>query len=159
VLTGTNNRRHFLELCESELDRARRYNHTLALIMLDVDHFKHTNDTHGHAVGDEAIRAMTKLCRDSLRNSDILGRIGGEEFAILLPETDNTGAWQIAQRIRSETEKFSFTIDEGHVCKFTASFGLTTLINADETPDDLLKRADIALYDAKTQGRNRVCEN
>lgn len=158
VLTGVNNRRHFLELCEREMDRATRYKNNLSLIMLDVDHFKHINDTHGHATGDQAIRAMTKLCRDSLRNSDVLGRIGGEEFAILLPETDITGAWQIAQRIRQNTEDFVFITDQGKNESFTASFGLTSLLEKDVNPDDLLKRADIALYDAKSQGRNRVCE-
>ncbi|WP_268233801.1 sensor domain-containing diguanylate cyclase [Terasakiella brassicae] len=158
VLTGANNRRHFLELCEKEMDRAKRYGHNLSLIMLDVDHFKHINDTYGHATGDEAIRSMTKLCRDSLRNSDVLGRIGGEEFAILLPETDLIGAWQIAQRIRQNTEDFAFDTGQGKIDGFTASFGLTGLLEKDQNPDDLLKRADIALYDAKTQGRNRVCE-
>lgn len=158
VLTGTNNRRHFLELCEREMKRAQRYKNKLSLIMLDMDHFKHINDTFGHAVGDDAIRAMTRLCRDSLRNTDVLGRIGGEEFAILLPETDVIGAWQIAQRIRKNTEEFSFDTGDGTMERFTASFGLTGLLAEDKHPDDLLKRADIALYDAKTQGRNRVCE-
>lgn len=158
VLTGTNNRRHFLELCEQEMKRAKRYKNKLSLIMLDMDHFKHINDTFGHAVGDDAIRAMTQLCRDSLRNTDVLGRIGGEEFAILLPETDVVGAWQIAQRIRKNTEEFRFEASEDKIEQFTASFGLTGLLAEDQDPDDLLKRADIALYDAKTQGRNRVCE-
>jgi len=159
VLTGVNNRRHFIVLCQRELKRAKRYDQPLSLIMLDIDHFKNINDTHGHAVGDEAIRVMTKLCHDSLRDTDVIGRIGGEEFAIILPQTDITGAWQIAQRIRQATEQHGFNIDEENECKFTASFGVTELKDEDETPDDLLKRADIALYAAKTQGRNRVCEN
>lgn len=158
VLTGANNRRHFLELCEQEMKRAKRYKNKLSLIMLDMDHFKHINDTFGHAVGDNAIRAMTQLCRDSLRNTDVLGRIGGEEFAILLPETDVIGAWQIAQRIRKNTEEFRFEAGKDKFERFTASFGLTGLLATDDNPGDLLKRADIALYDAKTQGRNRVCE-
>ncbi len=158
VLTGTNNRRFFLELCEKEIKRAKRYEKDLSLIMLDMDYFKRINDTYGHAVGDEAIRTMTGLCRQNLRESDVLGRIGGEEFAILLPETDRKGAWHIAQRIRKNTEEHGFDIGESNPCRFTASFGLTCLEKGDETPDDILKRADIALYEAKTQGRNRVCE-
>ncbi|WP_167730621.1 PAS domain-containing protein [Terasakiella sp. SH-1] len=159
VLTGINNRRHFLELCEREIERAQRYDTKLSLIMLDVDHFKHINDTYGHAVGDEAIRSMTGLCRQNLRNSDVIGRIGGEEFAILLPETDQKGAKLLAERIRKNTAKYAFDIGEKKPVSFTASFGVTSLVKSDETPDDLLKRADIALYDAKTSGRNRVCEN
>ncbi|MDV7339826.1 sensor domain-containing diguanylate cyclase [Terasakiella sp. A23] len=159
VLTGVNNRRHFIDLCEREIKRAKRYENPLSLIMLDIDHFKNINDTHGHAVGDEAIRVMTKLCIDSLRDTDVIGRIGGEEFAIILPMTDITGAWQIAQRIRQAAENHSFKIDDETLCEFTSSFGVTELKDGDTNPDDLLKRADIALYAAKSQGRNRVCES
>ncbi|SCA56402.1 putative Diguanylate cyclase [Candidatus Terasakiella magnetica] len=159
VLTGINNRRFFLELCEKEIERAQRYSKKLSLIMLDVDHFKRINDTYGHAVGDEAIRAMTGLCRKCLRNTDIMGRIGGEEFAILLPETDKKGAIHIAERIRQSTQDYAFDIGEENPVSFTASFGLTSLEDGDKTPDDMLKRADIALYDAKTLGRNRVSES
>ncbi|NVK18648.1 MAG: PAS domain-containing protein [Methylocystaceae bacterium] len=160
VLTGVNNRRHFIELFERDLKQAKRYKTSLALIMLDIDHFKNINDSFGHSVGDDAIKTMTRLCQESLRDTDVIGRIGGEEFAILLPQTDITGAWQIAQRIRQATENSCFDTTTGqNICNFTASFGVTELKPDDTSPDDLLKRADIALYDAKSQGRNRVCEN
>ncbi len=158
ALTGINNRRYFLELFENEIQRARRYGNQLSLLMLDIDHFKQINDTYGHSVGDTAIREMTRICLDCMRNTDVIGRLGGEEFALLLPETDVTGAWQIAQRIRAQTESNRFSTGGEDLGKYTASLGLTTLNEADETPDDMLKRADIALYVAKETGRNRVCE-
>ncbi|WP_417782916.1 PAS domain-containing protein [Terasakiella pusilla] len=159
VLTGVNNRRFFIELFNRELKRVKRYQSKLSLIMLDIDHFKSINDNHGHSVGDLAIKAMTQLCKDGLRDTDFIGRLGGEEFAILLPETDLAAAQLIAERIRQATESHHFVIDNGGRCNFTASFGVTEYNSeTDDTPDDLLKRADIALYDAKTQGRNRVCE-
>lgn len=159
VLSGVSNRRFFIELFNRELKRVKRYQSKLSLIMLDIDHFKSINDNYGHSVGDVAIKAMTQLCKDSLRDTDFIGRLGGEEFAILLPETDLEGAYLIAQRIRHATESHHFMIDDERRCHFTASFGVTEYNGAtDNTPDDLLKRADIALYDAKTQGRNRVCE-
>jgi len=159
VLTGVNNRRHFIELFERDFKRAKRYETSLSLIMLDIDHFKSINDSYGHSVGDDAIKAMTHLCEESLRDTDVIGRIGGEEFAILLPQTDITGAWQIAQRIRLATEQHRFENNTEKTFSFTASFGVTELKTDDSSPDDLLKRADIALYEAKSQGRNRVCEN
>jgi diguanylate cyclase (GGDEF)-like protein/PAS domain S-box-containing protein len=159
VLTGINNRRYFLEMCEREIHRAQRYDHDLSLIMLDIDHFKQINDTYGHSIGDEAIRDMTRICQDNMRTTDIIGRLGGEEFALLLPETDTIGAWQIAQRIRTHAESHTFNTGGTEVGRFTVSLGITGIDKDDETPDDLLKRADIALYDAKKSGRNRVCES
>lgn len=157
ALTGVHNRGSFINEFKRELKRASRYDAPMALIMLDVDHFKHINDTHGHAVGDEAIIAMTALCRNNLRETDILGRIGGEEFAIILPEADLEGARQIAERIRKSAENYAFDAGDNTPCRFTASFGLTARQSTDQEPDDLLKRADLALYDAKSQGRNLVC--
>lgn len=157
VLTGIYNRRYFFEVCELEIQRAHRYKHDLSMIMLDVDWFKNINDSFGHAVGDETIKTMTRLCQDALRTTDILGRIGGEEFAILLPETQLKAAEVIAQRIRQSAENFTFDTGTLEVGKFTASFGVTMLVAQDQFADDLLKRADIALYEAKKGGRNRVC--
>jgi diguanylate cyclase (GGDEF)-like protein/PAS domain S-box-containing protein len=157
VLTGVHNRRRFLELCEIEIQRAKRYNNALSMVMLDVDWFKTINDTYGHAVGDEAIKSMTRLCQKMLRTTDVLGRIGGEEFAILLTETQLDGAQVIAERIRKSAEEYTFDTGTGVEGRFTASFGLTSLVATDQNPDDLLKRADIALYQAKAGGRNRVC--
>jgi len=158
VLTGVHNRRNFLELCETEVLRAQRYKNNLSLIMLDLDFFKNINDTYGHAIGDEAIKSMSFLCLQTLRTTDILGRIGGEEFAILLPETDLESALNIAERIRQTAEEFTFDTETDDIGKFTASFGVTTINSEDRTPDDMLKRADIALYEAKESGRNRVCK-
>ena len=157
ALTGVHNRGSFILEFKRELKRAQRYESGLSLIMLDMDHFKHINDTYGHAVGDEAIMTMTTLCKANLRETDIIARIGGEEFAIILPETPLDSAKQIAERIRKSTEGYAFNVEGAAPCRFTASFGLTTMRARDCEPDDLLKRADIALYDAKTQGRNCVC--
>lgn len=159
VLTGVNNRRYFLEIFERELMRAQRYRHDLSLIMLDVDHFKSINDEYGHAVGDDALKAMTRICQETMRTTDFLGRLGGEEFAIILPETDNNGAWQIAQRIRQNTEDFVLNISDRETINMTASFGVTAMQMNDESAEEMLKRADVALYEAKAKGRNRVCEN
>jgi len=158
VLTGIHNRRHFLEMCDVEIQRAQRYDHDLSMIMLDIDWFKDINDTYGHAVGDEAIKLMTVLCQQMLRTTDVLGRIGGEEFAILLPETELEAALLIAERIRKNAEEFTFDTGTSDIGRFTASFGITALHAGDEVPDDLLKRCDIALYEAKASGRNRVCQ-
>lgn len=157
VLTGIYNRRHLLEVCDVEIQRAKRYDHELSMIMLDLDWFKVINDTYGHAIGDEAIKSMTSLCQQMLRTTDVLGRIGGEEFAILLPETNLPAALVIAERIRKNAEVFTFDTGTSDIGRFTASFGVTTLDVADENPDDLLKRCDVALYEAKESGRNKVC--
>jgi len=140
-----------------EIQRAKRYDHELSMIMLDLDWFKVINDTYGHAIGDEAIKSMTSLCQQMLRTTDVLGRIGGEEFAILLPETNLPAALVIAERIRKNAEVFTFDTGTSDIGRFTASFGVTTLDVADENPDDLLKRCDVALYEAKESGRNKVC--
>lgn len=157
VLTGVFNRRHFIDLCEREIIRAERYNTDLSLVMLDIDHFKTINDTFGHAIGDDAIRATTEICRQNLRLTDSIARIGGEEFAILLPQTNLEGAALIAERIRVDIENFVLPTGEEDVShQFTSSFGITALHHDDAQFDDLLKRADIALYESKSKGRNRV---
>lgn len=158
-LTGLYNRRRFQEAIERELERARRYGHSLSLLVADLDHFKRINDQHGHAAGDRALQIFADVCRLNLRSLDAVGRMGGEEFAILLPETDADGALLAAERIRAETALFS--AEEKDVPAFTVSIGVATLTerpaeNEAGVADRLFARADQALYRAKERGRNRV---
>ncbi|MFQ5615751.1 MAG: diguanylate cyclase [Anaerolineales bacterium] len=154
-LTGIFNRRHFFELAERELERARRYNRLLSIILLDIDHFKWVNDTYGHATGDQALQALTTQCQESLRESDIFARYGGEEFVILLPETDLEQAQQVAERIRKEVADLSIHT-AGNTVSITISLGVASLVDREMTLDKLLARADKALYASKEGGRNRV---
>lgn len=158
-LTGLYNRRRFQEAIERELERARRYGHSLSLLVADLDHFKRINDQNGHATGDRALQIFADVCRLNLRSLDAVGRMGGEEFAILLPETDADGALLAAERIRAETALFS--AEERDVPAFTVSIGVATLTerpaeNEAGVADRLFARADQALYRAKERGRNRV---
>lgn len=155
-MTGVNNRGYFLELLDVEIERASRYGRPLCVLMLDLDHFKSVNDTHGHAAGDEAIRTVPRVIQATgLRQSDFFGRIGGEEFAVALPETDLRDAVDAAERVRSQLAEtpvkhgsgnFSITVSIG-VCKF--KYG--------DSQETLLQRADQAMYKAKQLGRNRIC--
>ncbi|PWC70847.1 hypothetical protein TSH58_12835 [Azospirillum sp. TSH58] len=154
-LTGVSNRRHFVEAAEQELARARRYGRPVTLLMLDLDHFKSINDTHGHAVGDEALRAFTAASRALLRENDLLGRTGGEEFAILLPETDIAGARMVAERIRRRTAELAVPAGDETV-RFTVSIGVACCAAGTRDVDAMLSSADEALYRAKAAGRNRV---
>lgn len=150
-LTGVANRRAFASKLEVEMARAKRYETSLALIMYDIDHFKLVNDTYGHAVGDEVLKAVTETVRENLRAADTLARWGGEEFIILVPSTDLDGARQTAAKLNAAIAAASLAI----VGPVTASFGVTTLIAGDDSTR-LLKRVDDALYRAKDNGRNRV---
>ena len=154
-LTGVSNRRHFVEAAEQELARSRRYGRPASLLMLDIDHFKSINDTHGHAVGDEALRTFTTACRSLLRENDLLGRTGGEEFAILLPETDIAGARMVAERIRRRTAELTLPAGTETV-RFTVSIGVACCAAGTRGVDAMLSSADEALYRAKAAGRNRV---
>ena len=154
-MTGLYNRRHFMVLAEAEWGRFQRYQRPLSMLMLDIDHFKSVNDRYGHAVGDEAITSVATACQRGKRTSDIAGRLGGEEFAILLPETDAAQAMVVAERIRESVAaqalathkvRFNVTISAGIA---TASLGMSAV-------DALLRAADEALYQAKQAGRNRV---
>lgn len=156
-LTGLANRRSFLEQAEIELSRVLRYGGKLSILMLDIDHFKQVNDTHGHKVGDLVLKKLSEICRSTLRDVDIIGRIGGEEFAVLLPETDGTQAEEAAERLRAAIDGTRVSLDSGLPLHFSASLGLTTLCNKDINIDTLLNQADQALYQAKNSGRNRVC--
>lgn len=155
-LTGLPNRRRFFELAEREIVRAQRYDEPLAVVMLDLDHFKEVNDSHGHAAGDQVLRAVADACRDVLRTSDVVGRLGGEEFAILLPATSLDGARQFAERLRSAIAACRIGLPGAEI-SLTATLGVAARVPGEDlTLDELLARADAALYRGKAAGRNRV---
>jgi diguanylate cyclase (GGDEF)-like protein len=157
ALTGIFNRRYFFELGEREVARIERFKHDSALIMLDLDHFKAVNDTHGHDIGDDTLKATTRSLTACLRNTDIFGRLGGEEFGILLTETSLTGAQETAERLRRTIEEMKVPLPDGSNLQITISLGLVPLKPGDTNLSENLKRADEALYEAKQTGRNRVC--
>jgi diguanylate cyclase (GGDEF)-like protein/PAS domain S-box-containing protein len=154
-LTGVSNRRHFLEELESELSRSKRTGRPAVLLMVDIDHFKNINDTYGHAGGDAVLKHFTGLSVGHLRRADRFGRLGGEEFAFLLPETDITRAWQFAERFRCLVADTPARSRKGPIA-FTISIGIAECSAADATVDSILAHADTALYLAKESGRNRV---
>jgi diguanylate cyclase (GGDEF)-like protein len=154
-LTGACTRREFFETGRSELKRARRYGHSLCMLILDFDHFKTINDRFGHAGGDAVLRNLSRRIMDSLRASDRYYRFGGEEFVIMLPHSEIEDALLVAERIRVLVE--NRTVDHGdHVIDVTVSIGISRLEGAGESLDDLVAKADRALYSAKEQGRNRI---
>lgn len=154
-LTGIANNRSFFEAGEREIQRVRRYGRPLSVLMIDLDHFKEVNDTYGHAAGDRMLVEGTAIIRKLLRDIDVFGRIGGEEFAILLPETDLAGGMATAERLRAAIERT--TIDAGNqALKVTISIGVALLAREDRGLEAVLKRADDAMYEAKRRGRNRV---
>ena len=154
-LTGILNRRAFTREAVQELERARRYGRPVSLLMLDVDYFKVVNDRYGHGVGDLTLQAFAQVTRAGLRRLDVLGRVGGEEFAVAMPETDGTLAVLVAERVREAVARHAIPADEGEV-HITVSVGVATWRGEDEDLDTLMKRADDALYAAKEQGRDRV---
>ncbi|OHC91504.1 MAG: hypothetical protein A3J87_01760 [Sideroxydans sp. RIFOXYB12_FULL_59_6] len=157
VLTGLNNRRHFYDLAEQELARAKRYGKPLAMLMLDVDHFKQVNDSYGHHAGDAVLRKLSEVCIAALREIDVIGRYGGEEFVVLLPETDAHRALEAAERLRHALAEAEVPLAGGDMLRFTVSIGVSNLVATDADLDSVLKRADKGLYEAKNSGRNRVC--
>jgi len=156
-LTGIANRRHFVECAEIELARSQRYGSPLSLLMLDVDFFKQVNDRYGHKTGDVVLQRLTQALQQKLRPMDMLGRLGGEEFAILLPETNEAQAVEAAERLRCAVADNLITLDERTQLSITLSIGVTTLSAEDQSLDGPLRRADNALYAAKRTGRNKVC--
>ncbi len=155
-LTGLYNRRHFLELAGREFERSRRYDRPLSAILLDIDHFKRVNDTHGHAVGDEVLQALAARFRENVRDIDLLTRYGGEEFAVLLPESDLAAARQAAERLRQSVAETPIETAAGPL-SVTISLGVALVAPDCQDPATLLRLADEALYKAKNAGRNRVC--
>jgi len=160
ALTKLVNRRRFHELAGIEILRAKKLRHPLSVLMLDIDNFKSINDTYGHNVGDQVIASIGDLCRKKLRNIDISGRLGGEEFAVILPDTSSERAQEVAERLRSEVEDHRIELPNGAVLKFTVSIGCVSSadleLNIALDIEQLLKIADQHLYEAKRSGRNRV---
>ncbi|WP_124552670.1 sensor domain-containing diguanylate cyclase [Methylophilus methylotrophus] len=156
-LTGIANRRHFIHELESEIRRSQRYELPFSFAMVDIDHFKKINDQHGHHAGDLVLQNFCLRCVNALRTSDIVGRLGGEEFGILMPMTDMHEAARVIERLRAEIDHSVMT-DQGEKIHYTASFGLvsTSQLGEQQGMAHLMKMADAALYTAKQQGRNRV---
>jgi diguanylate cyclase (GGDEF)-like protein len=162
-LTSAFTRRHFLELADKEIARAQRYQHHTVALMLDIDWFKKVNDQYGHAAGDEALRKVSAACLDSLRQQDLFGRLGGEEFAILLPETDINDGQEIAERIRQTVAELVINSESAEF-SVTLSIGVAQLVFKElaeketqvQTINCLLQKADEALYQSKENGRNQV---
>ena len=159
-LTNAFNRRYFMEHAEQEFKRSLRYQRPFSLLIIDIDHFKKINDNYGHACGDEVLKAITSLFKEELRNSDIFARIGGEEFAVILPETNAVKAVEVGQRIRIKIKNYDIPYNNINI-KITISIGISSINDKSKSLDELLKNADDALYDVKKCGRNncKICEN
>ncbi|MCP4115914.1 MAG: GGDEF domain-containing protein [Desulfobacteraceae bacterium] len=159
-LTQIYNRRYFYSRLEEEIQRAARYLHPLSLLLLDIDHFKKVNDVHGHQVGDDVLIGIASIIKSNTRAVDIVGRYGGEEFVVILPETDEKGASVIAEKLRKLIERHEFDISDEKKINVTSSFGVSSLnMLAEDIPDKsrhIIKLADDALYTAKESGRNTV---
>lgn len=155
-MTGLFNRRYFMELSQREIERSRRYKTPFSLIMFDADRFKSVNDTYGHDVGDLVLKAIAETVKGSIRDVDVLGRIGGEEFAVGLPEAGVDVGKQVAEKIRNAVESTSVELPDGRTLGFTVSLGVAEYADASGSLEDLIKMADNALYQAKRNGRNRV---
>lgn len=161
ALTGLYNRRHFLELASKELAKAKRFERELIITMIDVDHFKKINDEHGHDVGDRVLVELGKRFKAAFRESDIIGRLGGEEFAVCMPDTDGQGAHKSVERARQAVCGEVFVISRIRPqdnLDVTISAGYSSYSGADKDVAAILRRADHALYKAKRDGRNRVIE-
>lgn len=156
-LTGIFNRRHFIETAEKEISRSKRYDATLSVAMLDIDWFKKINDQFGHAAGDAVLKGVARISQDSLRDTDIMGRIGGEEFAILLIESDLKSSLIVAERLKKNIESNTFRFEDQEI-RCTISTGISELIPKEDTLEAIMKRADAALYEAKKAGRNQICQ-
>ena len=154
-LTGVANRRHFFDRAGEEFYRARRFDRALSYIMLDVDWFKRVNDRWGHATGDRMLTCVCESALGALRKVDLFARVGGEEFAVLVPDTGIEGAFLLAERMRANVTN-AFVEEGGERIRVTISAGVATLMPQDNSADDVLGRADAALYAAKNAGRDRT---
>lgn len=154
-LTGLYNRRYFFQIYASEIERLRRYDGQLALILVDFDHFKQINDTYGHLTGDKVLVYISKLMRESLRRVDLIARFGGEEFVVMMPSTSLDEARQVAQRI-CETIACGPIHINGYSIQVSASLGVAAWESSYVESDTLLRHVDQAMYQAKAEGRNRV---
>ncbi len=156
-LTGLDNRREFERVLGAELERARRYGQPLVLLMLDLDHFKAFNDTYGHQAGDEALRTVGRLMRQTARATDHAARYGGEELALILPQTPFDSALPLAERLRNAIAHQPFPVKDGQRAHITVSIGIAAFPEDAQFAEELVAAADRALYAAKAGGRNRVC--
>jgi diguanylate cyclase (GGDEF)-like protein len=154
-LTGVNNRREILSFGDKEFKRCRRYRRYFSVLVIDIDHFKHINDTFGHAMGDKTLITVAWAIKNCLRQVDGFGRFGGEEFVAILPETNLEDATTTAQRICQVINKLNIELDQQKV-QVTASIGVATFNPQDSNLEEVIKRADHAMFAAKNQGRNRV---
>ena len=154
-LTGSLNRPAFFQHAEKEFARGKRYFRPLSVIMVDIDHFKRINDQYGHHGGDQVLQIFAEACQEVIRSTDLMGRIGGEEFALLLPDTPIKSAFNLAERLRTRINKFPYLAGE-MLIEVTASLGVAELQSDDINFKALLQRADEALYEAKHAGRNQV---
>ena len=156
-LTGLRNRRYFMQRLAEETERVKRGNQPMSVLLLDMDSFKNLNDTHGHDIGDRVLQVIASVTQEVKRISDVAARIGGEEFAMLLPDTDREGAIKVAQRLRATISEQMIADARGQPIRVTASIGVATMSHNDRSIDHILTHADRALYRAKDAGRNRVC--
>ncbi len=154
-LTGLSNRRYFMEQAEFQLQQAVRYERPLSIMMFDLDHFKRINDTYGHDAGDQVLQSVAKVVKEIFRSVDIIGRIGGEEFSVAMPETDLDNAKKAGERLRRGLMQARVKTQDKTI-EFTASIGITQLTDQKTTLAQMLKQADESLYQAKKEGRNRV---
>ncbi|KTC89799.1 Stalked cell differentiation-controlling protein [Fluoribacter dumoffii] len=157
ALTGLNNRRYFIEQGELEFKRARRMKYNIAILMVDIDYFKKVNDMHGHKIGDLVLQHFSTLLRRDLRSTDLVGRIGGEEFAIILPNVSEKNTLEAAEKLRSLAENNHLDMPSGQKINYTISIGAYISNVTHSTVEEFLDEADKALYQAKNSGRNRVC--
>jgi diguanylate cyclase (GGDEF)-like protein len=155
VLTGAHNRRHFTDAVTAQLQGLRRHRRPASMFILDLDHFKSLNDTHGHEAGDQALTQAATVIRGLLRGQDIFARIGGEEFAGYLPDTDIESAIRAAERLRAGIADIRLPVGI-ETATFTCSIGVTPINAKTDTLESAMKRADAGLYAAKREGRNRV---
>jgi len=158
-LTGLFNRRHFFDLAQREMERSARFHHPFSLLMIDIDHFKSINDTWGHGFGDEVLRSVAWVLRNTLRSVDLFGRTGGEEFSALIVEANEDEAVEIAHRVRAAVAATPLSAPDGSALQVTVSIGMTHMRDREIGFDHAMKEADLAMYAAKRTGRNRIMVN
>ncbi len=158
-LTNLYNRRYFFERFDKEVERAKRYERLLSVMLIDIDHFKNFNDTFGHLKGDNLLVQLSRLLEKNMRKADVIARYGGEEFLVMLPETDRGAAMVVAEKIRKVVEEYDFHKDKADLGpgKITLTIGISSMPEDARDALDLLDRADKAMYYGKAQGRNRTC--
>jgi diguanylate cyclase (GGDEF)-like protein len=155
-LTEIHNKRYFHEQIDKETSRARRYERNYAVVMFDIDHFKHINDTYGHLAGDAVLRQLGQIVRTKVRRDDTIARVGGEEFGAILPEVDVEGARALAEKLRVSIEEAVFRFESTRI-QVTVSAGVSMFDPAMKDGEEAVKLADDRLYEAKRSGRNKVC--